>query len=137
MNITHTALLLWQHPRWGEIIRFGIVGVCATLIQYGVYFLFNQYVHLGASLSLTIGYVISFIFNFFLSSLFTFRSKPTLKKGIGFGLSHLINYTLQIAFLNLYLLLGFAQQWAPVPMFITVIPINFVLVRYVFKSGKL
>lgn len=120
-----------------EVFRFGIVGILATLLQYVIYWIFNQKVGCGATTSLTIGYAVSFVFNFFLSNYYTFKTKPSLKKGLGFGLSHGINYMLQIVFLNFYMWLGIPERWAPLPMFATVIPINFLLVRFVLKSGKL
>lgn len=137
MSITQTINKICQSPSFHELIRFGIVGVLATLIQYGVYYVINQIIGWGATTSLTIGYVISFVFNFFLSNYFTFRTRPTLKKGIGFGASHAINYCLQVLFLNVYMYIGIPELYAPIPMFVTVIPINFLLVRYVLKSDKL
>lgn len=137
MNVKQAINNLCRSAQFRELIRFGIVGVVATLIQYGIYYLFNQLVGLGATSSLTIGYIISFVFNFFLSNYFTFKTKPTIKKGLGFGASHAINYLLQIVFLNLYMMMGIPEQWAPFPMFATVIPINFLLVRFVLKSDKL
>ena len=137
MNIKHTISNIWHSSRFREVVRFGIVGVIATLIQYGIYYLFNAVVGWGATTSLTIGYVISFVFNFFLSNYFTFKTRPTVKKGVGFMASHGINYLLQIVFLNLYMFLGVPETWAPIPMFITVVPINFLLVRFVLKSSKL
>ena len=137
MNVKQTINNLCRSAQFRELIRFGIVGVVATLIQYGIYYLFNKLVGLGATSSLTIGYIISFVFNFFLSNYFTFKTKPTIKKGLGFGASHAINYLLQIVFLNLYMMMGIPEQWAPFPMFATVIPINFLLVRFVLKSDKL
>ena len=137
MRINHTISNIWHSSRFREVVRFGIVGVIATLIQYGIYYLFNAIVGWGATTSLTIGYVISFVFNFFLSNYFTFKTRPTVKKGIGFMASHGINYLLQIVFLNLYMFLGVPETWAPIPMFITVVPINFLLVRFVLKSSKL
>lgn len=126
-----------QSASFRELVRFGIVGVAATLIQYGVYYAINQVVGWGATISLTIGYGISFVFNFFLSNYFTFKTRPTMKKGIGFGVSHIINYCMQILFLNIYMYVGIPQEYAPIPMFVTVIPINFILVRTVLKSKKL
>ncbi len=126
-----------RSDKFRELVRFGIVGTVATLIQYAIYWLFNQIIGWGASSSLTIGYIISFVFNFFLSNYYTFKTKPSLKKGLGFGLSHGINYVLQIVFLNFYMWIGVPEQWAPLPMFATVIPINFLLVRFVLKSEKL
>ena len=137
MSTKQTIENIWHSPRIREVIRFGIVGVIATLIQYGIYYLCNAIVGMGATTSLTIGYIISFVFNFFLSNYFTFKTQPTVKKGLGFMAIHGINYLLQIVFLNLYMWIGVPETWAPIPMFVTVVPINFLLVRFVLKSSKL
>jgi putative flippase GtrA len=137
MSITQVIYKIYHSPSFREVVRFGIVGVVATLIQYGVYYAINQCIGWGATTSLTIGYAVSFIFNFFLSNYFTFRTRPSVKKGIGFGLSHALNYGLQVLFLNLYMYIGIPEVYAPIPMFVTVIPINFLLVRFVLKSDKL
>lgn len=137
MSIAQYIDKIWHSTQFREVVRFGIVGCVATLIQYAIYYLFNQFIGWGATTSLTIGYIISFVFNFFLSNYFTFRTKPTVKKGIGFGMSHGINYLLQIVFLNLYMWMGLSEKFAPIPMFLTVIPINFLLVRFVLKSKRL
>lgn len=137
MSITHHISKIYHSAQFREVVRFGIVGCVATLIQYAIYYLFNQYIGWGATTSLTIGYAVSFVFNFFLSNYFTFRTKPTVKKGIGFGMSHAINYLLQIVFLNVYMWISIPEEFAPIPMFVTVIPINFLLVRFVLKSKKL
>lgn len=137
MHALHKIRRILSSVNFREVIRFGIVGAVATLIQYGIYWLFNQTFGWGATSALTVGYIISFIANFFLSNYYTFRTKPSLKKGIGFGISHGINYVLQILFLNFYMWIGIPEQWAPIPMFATVIPVNFLLVRFVLKSEKL
>lgn len=114
-----------------EFVRFGIVGVIATLIHYIIYWLLLNY--LSATISYTIGYAFSFLCNFWLSSKFTFKTKATIKRGIGFGFSHFINYCLQIVVLNISLQIGIAEEIAPIPVYCICIPINFLLVRYVFK----
>ena len=83
-----------------ELVRFSIVGVLATAIHYGIYLFLMQWILVNWAY--TIGYIISFILNFFLSAHFTFKSNASVKKGIGFGISHLINYSLQILFLNFF-----------------------------------
>ena len=65
----------------GEIVRFGIVGVIATAIQYGVYWLLLP--RLAPSLAMTIAYAISFAFNFTASTRFTFRVKASVSHGAG------------------------------------------------------
>ena len=115
----------------GEIVRFGLVGVTATLIQYGVYLLLLPYV--SAGIANTVGYVVSFIFNFYASTRFTFRVKANAKRGAGFALSHLANYLLQMATLALFIHLGIPKSLAPIPMYMVCVPVNFLLVRFFLK----
>lgn len=131
-----------RRRKMGEILRFGIVGVVATLIQYGVYrglLLFipdgisTARVQLLSSLCMTAGYAISFIFNFFASTRFTFRVEANARRGAGFAFSHAVNYLLQMATLNFFLWIGLSKAQAPVPMFCICVPVNFVLVRFFLK----
>ena len=118
----------------GEVLRFAIVGVVATLIQYGVYFVLV--LCLIPTLAMTIAYVVSFAFNFVASTRYTFRVKASARRGAGFALSHAVNYVLQMLTLNLFLWLGVPKQWAPIPMFCICVPVNFVLVRFFLKVKR-
>ncbi|RGO89400.1 GtrA family protein [Bacteroides thetaiotaomicron] len=147
-----------------EFVRFILVGILATATHYGIYFLFmctdvTSYciyywlvfwqlllimvfifflcVLMLPAIAYTIGYVISFILNFYLSNIFTFNTKPTVRKGIGFGISHFINYLLHIGLLSLFIWIGVPERWAPLPVFALVVPVNFLLVRFVLKSKKI
>lgn len=121
--------------KYQEQIRFIIVGVLATAIHYSIYRLLNLIII--SWLAYSIGYVISFLCNFYLSSKYTFQSKASIKKGIGFGISHAINYLIHITLLSIFIKIGISEELAPVPVFAIAIPINFILVRFVFKSGKI
>lgn len=116
----------------GEVIRFGIVGVLATLLQYAIYWLLIHWIN--PSVSLTIGYLVSFVFNFVASTRYTFKVKASAKRGAGFVFSHVVNYLLQMGTLNLFIFLGIPKQWAPVPMFCVCVPVNFLLVRFFLKK---
>lgn len=118
-----------------EAVRFGIVGVVATATHYGIYYLLQP--HINVNIAYTIGYALSFIANFYLTSYFTFGTKPSWRKLMGMGGAHLVNYLLHLALLNLFLFMGITKTWAPVPVFAIAIPINFLLVRFVFKHKKL
>ena len=112
----------------GEIVRFIIVGGLATAIQYGVYLLMLFWLQpLWAN---TIGYLVSFTFNYIASTRYTFRVKSTTKRGLGFVFSHIVNYLLQTLTLHAFLLLGLDKKIAMIPMFAICVPINFVLVRF-------
>lgn len=115
----------------GEIVRFCIVGAFATLLHYFIYWILKSYVNVN--LAYTIGYVVSLVCNFFLTSVFTFRAKTSVVRGIGFLGAHATNYLIHMVLLNIFLCLGLSKSLAPVPVFMIAIPVNFLLVRYVFK----
>jgi len=115
-----------------EFIRFAIVGVISTGIHYGLYYLLNLV--MNVNIAYTIGYVIAWCCNFYLSAHFTFKSETSVKRGVGFALSHGINYVLHMVLLNLFLWLGLSETLAPIPVYCIAVPVNFILVRYVFRS---
>lgn len=115
-------------------IRFVIVGIVATAIHYGLYFLLQFLIEVN--IAYTTGYLISFIANFYLTAYFTFRTRPSWGKAFGFGGAHLCNYLLHIGLLNLFLYLGLSKTLAPIPVFAIAIPINFLMVKFVFKRKK-
>jgi putative flippase GtrA len=115
-----------------EFIRFAIVGVIATAIHYGLYYLLNRWINVNVAY--TIGYVVSLCCNFFLTAYFTFRSEANAKRGAGFLFSHGVNYLIHMGLLNLFLWIGLPENIAPVPVFAIAIPVNFLLVRTVFKN---
>lgn len=115
-----------------QFVRFGLVGVFATAFHYGIYWFLMHY--MNASIAYSIGYALSFVANFFLTSYFTFKKKATVKKGVGFVLSHGVNYLLHIVLLNVFFWMGLSKTFAPIPVYCIVVPVNFLLVRYVFKK---
>ena len=117
-----------------EFIRFGIVGGLCTALNYGIYYLLQLYINVN--IAYTLGYVLSFMANFYLTSYFTFGTTPSWKKLIGMGGAHAVNYALHILLLNLFLRIGISQEWAPIPVFAIAIPVNFLLVRFVFKHKE-
>ncbi|WP_455498650.1 GtrA family protein [Coprobacter sp.] len=126
---------MFHFGKYKEFIRFSIVGILATMIHYGIYlFLYKIIV---TEVAYTIAYFISFLLNFYLSNVFTFKTKPSFRKGVGFGLSHGVNYLLHISLLTLFLYIGIPEAIAPIPVFLIVIPVNFLLVRFVLKSSKI
>lgn len=117
---------------WGEIVRFGIVGIVATAIHYGIYLLCRLIMPVNIAYSL--GWIISLCCNFYLSSQFTFRKSMSVYRAGGFVTSHVVNYLIHIGLFNLFLWLGIGQVYAPLLVFCIAIPINFILVRFVFTK---
>ena len=132
-----------RREKLGEVIRFGIVGGLATVLQYVIYLammpVLNHFIpqmgdHSLATTANTIAYIVSFIFNFIASTRYTFKVKANAKRGAGFTLSHVVNYTMQTVCLNLFVGLGLAKQWAMIPTLCICIPVNFLLVRFFLKK---
>lgn len=121
-----------------EFIRFCIIGVIATLIHYSIYYAITKGCGVEREIWLnaayTIGYVVSWCCNLWLTAHYTFKTTVNVKRGVGFAVSHGINYLLHLVFLNLFLWLRISATFAPWLVFCCVIPINFILVRTVFKK---
>ena len=123
-----------QLRRLPEFIRFVLVGVFATALHYGIYFLLQKFINVN--IAYTLGYAFSFIANFYLTAYFTFGRKPSWRKAFGFGGAHLCSYLLHMGLLNLSLWMGIPKPLAPIPVFAIAIPVNFLLVRFVFKRKE-
>lgn len=121
-----------QRTQLGEIVRFGLVGATATVLQYVIYVVVSKWLH--PTVANTVGYVISFVFNYIASTKFTFRVKSSARRGAGFALSHVVNYLLQTTCLTFFLWVGVPNALAPLPMFAICVPVNFLLVRYFLKK---
>ena len=105
-----------------EFVRFVMVGIFATALHYGLYFVLQWVINVN--IAYTLGYALSFIANFYLTAYFTFGRKPSWRKAFGFGGAHLCSYLLHMGLLN------------PIPVFAIAIPVNFLLVRFVFKRKE-
>ena len=61
-------------PLVKEFIRFGVVGVLATALHYGIYYFLQSFINVNVAY--TTGYVISFVVNF----LFYVRNHSVMEK---------------------------------------------------------
>lgn len=127
-----------KNEKLQEFVRFCIVGVIASAIQYLVYYLLQLIDggQLWLSIAYTIGYVVSLVCNFFMTTYFTFRSKVSVGKTAGFGFSHIINYTLHMVLLNLFLSLGIHRLIAPILVLMIAVPTNFTILHFVYHKKK-
>ena len=115
----------------GQLFRFGLVGIAATAIHYGIYLGLKRLI--GITAAFVIGYGISFIVNYFLTARFTFRKKASIRTSFGFLCAHLVNLALQTGLLHCFIHIGVSSTWAPSPVYAIAIPINFLMVRFVFS----
>ena len=149
----------------GEFARFFVVGVGATLIHLGVYWLINWLFALGAAdglaltVSYAVGYVVSFVVNYIVSLRWTFKTQGSVSKGLGFAFAHAVNAGMHLLLLNAFRMLGAGDalsmlliwltpwlvDWFPVlgrpesllplPVYVIVVPLNFLMVRFFLKRG--
>ena len=127
-----------ENNKLWEFVRFCIVGVIAAGIHYLVYFLL-QLIDGGSvwlSIAYTIGYIVSLVCNFFLTTYFTFRSKVSVKKAAGFSFSHIVNYTLHMVLFNLFISLGINRLIAPILVLMIAVPTNFTILHFVYRKKK-
>jgi putative flippase GtrA len=123
-----------KRETFNELIRFVIVGTISTALHYGIYWVLQHW--MNVNIAYTIGYALSFLCNYYLSAYFTFHAKTSVRKGIGFGGAHAVNYCLHIVLLNFFLWLGLSPEVAPFAVYAIAVPTNFVMVRFVFKDRK-
>ena len=121
-----------QRTWTGQAFRFALVGAFATALHYGLYWLLLRC--LAPAVAYAIGYALSFLANFYLTAWLTFRTGPSWRKLAGMGGAHGLNFLLHLGLLELFLWLGVPPQWAPLPVFAVAIPVNFLLVRWVFQK---
>lgn len=84
-----------------QIIKFGIVGILAFIIDYGILLFLTETLHIHYLFSSALSYIIALIFNYVCSIRFVFNSKKNLNKQkeflifcilsfIGLGINQLI-----------------------------------------------
>lgn len=149
----------------GEFARFFVVGVGATVLHLAVYLLLNWLFNLsdkdalGITVTYAIGYAVSFVANYIISLRWTFKTEGSVGKGLGFAFSHLVNAGMHLGLLNLFRAVGAGDalsmlliwltpwlvEWLPVlgrpesllplPVYVIVVPVNFLMVRFFLKRG--
>lgn len=121
-------------PRVQQFLRFCIIGTLAAAVHYGVYFILQMWI--DVNVAYTMGYLISFVGNFYLTSYFTFRTLPSVKRFVGFACSHGINYFLHIALFNVFLYFGVHRLVAPPLVMLVAMLVQFTILRFVFTKGR-
>ena len=123
-----------RRETFGEMFRFAVVGTISTVMNYVIYWILQHWINVN--LAYTVGYVLSFFLNYYMTAHFTFKEKASARNGIGFGGAHLLNYCLHIVLLNFFLWLGLSKELAPLGVYAIAIPTNFIMVRFVFKHFR-
>lgn len=117
-----------------QFVRFCIIGTLSAAVHYGIYFLLQHWISLN--IAYTAGYIISFVGNYFLTNYFTFRTRPSWGKFIGFAGSHGLNYVLHIVLFNIFLWAGVHKLIAPPLVMLVAMLVQFSVLRIIFTWNK-
>ena len=129
--------------KYRSAVRFVLVGALGTGLQYGIYYMllgvFQQHwpeIIILTSLAFTIGFVIEMIYNYLLTSFYTFRVRPTWKNAGGFLVGRALNYVIQLLLLNCLIWLHMSEEWAGIAAIALAGVINYFVLLPFYKDNK-
>ena len=116
-----------------EFIRFCTVGVLCTVIDASLFYLIK--LAFCYQMALSIAYIISLIINYYLTTYWTFKVKPSKKNFVGIVSVHLFNLFvvrmgLMWLFVSYYRL---SENLAYLPTLVLSVMVTFVLIRMVVR----
>ncbi|MBQ9752521.1 MAG: GtrA family protein [Paludibacteraceae bacterium] len=129
--------------KYRSVVRFICVGIIGTLLQYGLYYLFLEIFRRAlpdsntmASVAFSIGFYIEMIVNYFLTNYYTFHTHPSWKNAGGFIFGRIINYIVQMLFLNALLWLSMSEEWAGIVAIMLAGVLNYFVLLPFFRAKK-
>jgi putative flippase GtrA len=111
-----------------QMVRFTLVGVVNTGTYYGLYLALLTWLPYVAAHVIAFG--LSMVGSFFLTSYFTYRTRPTWRKFLLFPLTNAANFVVTTS--GVYLLVDvahFGSRYAPLIAAAGAVPITFVVSR--------
>ena len=129
--------------KYRSAVRFVLVGALGTGIQYGIYYLLldifqRHWQDLGilTSVAFTAGFIIEMICNYFITSFYTFKMRPSWKNAGGFLFGRAINYVLQLLLLNLLIWLHLSEEYSGILAIMLAGVINYFVLLPFYKDKK-
>ena len=129
--------------KYRSAVRFVLVGALGTGVQYGIYYLLLDFfqghwpeVEILTSVAFTAGFLIEMICNYFLTSFYTFKMRPTWKNAGGFLLGRTVNYFIQLLFLNVLIWLHLSEEISGILAIMLAGVINYFVLRPFYKDKK-
>lgn len=114
-------------------VKFLSVGLFATLIHYGGYLFLLKGLKLQPLSSNFLAFLVSFIVNFVLTHLITFKVSFSLKKTIGFILTHSAGFILNQLIFYVLSYTFIPDMLIPLIVIPIVTCFNFFFIRFVFQ----
>lgn len=128
--------------KYEEIILYGFFGVCTTLVNILVYYIFSHIFNLGTIISTVIAWILSVLFAFVTNKIWVFKSKSWqkdifIKEAISFFSCRLLTGLLDIGIMYIFVdILKFNDIIIKVISNIIVIIINYIASKLVIFSKK-
>ncbi|HPU21894.1 GtrA family protein [Thermoclostridium caenicola] len=124
----------------GQFIRYFIVGIVGFALEYALFIVLRDILHLYELLSNIMVYTVIFWFNFLLNKFFSFRSRNNFKRqlfyyGILFVFNLVVGNVLLFSGIRYLLVLGFGEGSWPV-LYLPKILIMFFIVSWNFVLYK-
>jgi putative flippase GtrA len=129
--------------KYRSAARFVLVGALGTGLQYGIYYLllvlFQQRwgeMAVLTSVAFSVGFFVEMVCNYFLTSFYTFRVRPSWKNVGGFVLGRTLNYFIQLLFLNTLIWLHMSEEIAGIVAIALAGVINYFVLLPFYKDKK-
>lgn len=138
-----------KSARFSELVRYGVIGVCTTAINYAVYcamtgplnrLLFGTAEPGTAwmNAAVAVSWLLSVLFAFFTNKLWVFRSRDTSGKRltgeiVSFAAARILSYIFDEVFMNVAVPLGMHHLAAKLVSNIFVILMNYFTGRLIFR----
>lgn len=120
--------LLLKH----EFGRFLVVGCLNTAFAYGLYFLFNQFMHY--QLAYALAYVMGIFFSYWLNTRWVFKTAMNWKSFFSFPLVYVFQYGMNAILLHVLVeMFGLSEWLSPFLVIIVSIPVTFTLSKFVIR----
>lgn len=111
----------------GQFVRFGLVGVFVTLVNFAVYWAGIKLFALDPNLTWAIGFVVAFMIGYQLQSKWSFAGHGAERKALVHGSRYLIVALIGFAFNSLWVWLCvqwlMLPTWSPLPLVLFVTPL--------------
>lgn len=123
-----------KSDRYGEFVRFCIVGALCTGLDAFIFYVVRNFV--SYPIALTSGYILSLVVNYFLTIYWTFKSTPNTKNVIGVVAAHLFNlFVVRMGLMHIFVnFLSISDRFAYIPTLVISVVTNFLIVKVVVNK---